>query len=100
MRVNQCAGPSFSLGVKQSMDREGDARGAEEQTGQRRHHLPEAAELPIAGEQGGGVTEAARRLRRIGCHGGKLVDGTLRRVSQRDEPLCDWPHMRRLAHSY
>src|SRR5215470_3907072 len=82
--------------LKQAMHRESDSHGAEEQTGKRRHYLPETANSPIGGEQGGGVTEAAGRLRRIGRYGGELADSTLCRISQRGEPVGDRPHMRRL----
>jgi hypothetical protein len=51
-----------------------------------------------AEEQSGGMPKPAKRLRSIGRYGEELVDGTLRCVSQRDEPVYDWPHKRRLAH--
>jgi hypothetical protein len=48
------------------MDHKRYCRSAEEKTGEWRHHLRNRTKSPIGGEQGGGVTEAARRLRRIG----------------------------------
>ena len=63
------------------MNRQRDGRGAEEQTGKRRRYLPETAESPIRGEHGGGVTEAARCLRRIGGERGDRADSTLCHIS-------------------
>jgi hypothetical protein len=63
------------------MNHKSDNRGGEEQTRKRSHHLPETAESPIVGEQGGGVTETARSLRRIGDEPRDRAEGTLYRIS-------------------
>jgi hypothetical protein len=63
------------------MDHKGDGHGAEEKTDEWRHHLPNRTKSPISGEQGGGVTEAARRLRRIGDDRSDRADRTLCHMS-------------------
>jgi hypothetical protein len=63
------------------MDHKRHCRSAEEKTGEWRHHLPNRTKSPIGGEQGGGVTEAARRLRRIGDERSDRADRTLCRMS-------------------
>ena len=79
------------------MNGQRDTCSAEEQTGERRHHLPEAAELSVAGEQGGGVTETARSLRRIGGDPGDSAESALRHIAQCGKPAGDGSHMRWLA---
>jgi hypothetical protein len=63
------------------MNHNGDTCRAEEQTGKRRHHLPEIAELAVASEQGAGVTEAAWNLGRIGGDPGDCADSSLRHIT-------------------
>ena len=63
------------------MNHNGDTCGAEEQTRKRRHHLPETAELAVAGEQRAGVTEPAWSLCRIGDDGDDCADSSLRRIT-------------------
>src|SRR5215469_3734561 len=79
------------------MNRKCNAYGAKEHTGKRRHHLPKTAKLPIAGEQGAGVTKAAWSLRRIRGDLGDRADRPLRHITQCGEPAGNRSHMRRLA---